>query len=473
MPKAHAPAVVALLLSIAGCTVGPDYERPEIEVLEQWRGANLERAESPEELARWWRRFRDPILDRLIDRAERDNPGVLTALHRIEETRASYGLTRGERWPDLDGVGSFRRTRASKNGTNSRVAGFQFKERDLWTVGAEATWELDLWGRVRRAVEAGHAELEASVEDYRDVLVLMQAEIARNYVDLRAMQQRLTIAERNVALQERSLDLAKEKARAGVVGELDVRQAETNVEITRSALPQLRAKIEIQIHRLAVLVGQRPDALTAVLETRGRIPEAPSELLAPMPADLLRQRPDIRRAERRLAAATARIGVRTADLYPRFTLFGSLNWESTKVSKLVDNDSLGFGLGPSFRWNLFDGGRVDSLIEIEDARTQQALFEYRDTVHRALADVEDALSAHREEKLRRAILERAVVSAKRATELVLTSYEAGVADMTRVLEAQQSLKSAEDMLAQSDATLSASLVALYRAFGGGWIHEDE
>lgn len=460
---------MALLTS--SCSVGPDYVRPELDLPDAWNATpRATRITAVQETARWWRYLRDPLLDDLIERAERSSPTVKAALHRIEETRASYGLTRGEYWPDIDGVGAFRRLRASRNGTNNRVAGFQFEDRNLWSVGAELTWEIDLWGRVRRAVEAGHAELEASVENYRDVLVVLQAEIVRHYVELRSMQERLAILDRNIELQERALSIAESKQKAGVVSSLDVDQSAASLGMTRSRRPQLRARAAVLMHRLGVLVGDGPAALVDLLARPDRVPETPAILRTPMPRDLLRQRPDIRRAERQLAAATARIGVRTADLYPRFTLFGSVSWESIEAGDLLDKDSLGFSFGPSFRWNLFEGGRVRSAIEIEDERTEQAFFAYKDSVLRALADVEDALVQNRENRERVSILESAGTSASSAMDAVLESYEAGVSDLARVLEAQGVLASVEDAAAQSRAELALSYVQLYRAFGGGWIH---
>lgn len=459
----------ATLLLGAACKVGPDYVAPESTAPDAWhRELRLGMKEGPARLERWWTQLDDPLLDELIEEARSGNPGLGVAIARIRESRAQLDAARGERGPDLNAQGSYNRSKRSQNGANSGVSGFQFEPRDFWTLGLEASWEADFFGRVRRLNEAARADLEASVEAYRDVLVVLLAEVAQAYVDVRLFQERLRIAEGNVEIQARTLELAEGRFETGLSPELDVSQARTTLSSTRAEIPPLRAGMESSMYRLATLLGRNPGDLHGRLEVPAAIPAAPGEITVGLPADVIRQRPDIRRAERELAAQTARIGVATTELYPQFSLVGSLDLQSRKVGDLPEGDSLAWSIGPSFRWNLWDRDRVRSAIEVQDARAERLLHAYEETVLRALEEVETTLVVHAEETLRRNELGAAVEEALRSVEWVEVLYEEGLVDYQNVLDAQRTLFGLQDVLAQSEGRITTNLVGLYRALGGGW-----
>ncbi|HZL99316.1 MAG TPA: efflux transporter outer membrane subunit, partial [Planctomycetota bacterium] len=335
-------------------------------------------------------------------------------------------------------------------------------------AGFVASWELDVWGRVRRSVEAAGADFEASVEDARGVVVSVTAETAASYVQFRGFQRRVEIARTNVALQEQTRELVQARFEAGLVGESDLAQARTNLETTRSRLPTLEIGLRAAENRLAVLLGQAPGTLAAELADSRPIPVPPVEVAVGVPADLLRRRPDVRRAERVLAAETARIGVAEGELYPRLVLAGNLGLASEHGDDLFEDGSDEYGYGPSLRWNLFDAGRLRSRVEAQDARTEQALVRWEQSVLTALEESENAMTAFVREQTRRASLSEAVTQARRAVELSRTQYTEGLADFQTVLVSERALAELEDSLAQTDAAITTSLVALYKALGGGW-----
>ncbi|MEO0479821.1 MAG: efflux transporter outer membrane subunit [Planctomycetota bacterium] len=469
--KAATAVVLACLTS--GCLVGPDYSRPEVMVPSQWNSPvkdGLEAAQQKE--AAWWKTFADPVLTSLVERAEEQNHDVRAAVKRIHEAMAQYGVTFGELFPDLDAVASYRRFGTSENATNSQVTGFQFDDRDLYTFGAELQWELDLWGRVRRAVEASSADLQSTVEDLRDVLVVLQAEVAGTYVDLRSLQRRVEIVKANVELQKQTVATVSTRFDAGLVEELDVTQAEGTLAQTEAEAERVKRLLVVAKNRLCVLVGVQPGELESILSERRAIPMPAATITIGIPSDLLRQRPDIRRAERDLASATARIGVREADLYPRLTLFGSFTFESDDASTWIDPESQAFTVGPNIRWNLLHGGRVRELICVEDARAEEAHVRYEQTVLRAMEDVENALASHHFQSRRLGFLQTAEAQALRSIELVAQLYDNGVADYLRVLESQRALLLAQDAKAQTQADLARNTIGLYRAMGGGWISNE-
>ncbi len=469
-PSCTRLCVILLAAATAGCTVGPDYVPPEIDMPDAWHEQATEGlADGSADIRTWWVLLNDPLLDALIERAGKRNLDLRIALARINEARAQRGVAFGQYFPDVDGVGFYQRSRASDNGFNPVPdGGASHDQENLHNVGFDATWEIDLFGRISRSVESADASLQASVEDYRDVLVLLYSEVAITYVDVRTLQARLIARRQNVETQRQTLELTRNRFDAEIAPELDVSQAERNLASTESQIPVLEAALYQAMNRLAVLLGQHPGTLHAELAEYSAIPEVPASTTVGLPVNLLRQRPDLRRAERQLAAQHAQIGVATADLYPRFSLSGTFALEATNFSSTFDGDSKTYSFGPSFRWNIFDGDRVRSRIGVEDARTQQLLAVYENTVLLALEDVENAMVAYKQERRRYRSLQRSVAAAQRSVELVDTLYRNGLTNFQNVLDAQRALADEQDRLAASDGQITKNLVSLYKALGGGW-----
>lgn len=462
-----ATAVIPSLACLAGCiTVGPDYEPPVPNVPDHWHQqltAGL--SEGKSNLHTWWTTLKDPVLEGLIQRAALKNKDLELAFSRINEARAIRGIASGERYPDVNGVGSLQRQRLSE-GIYGVVIPPLSRTDNIGVTGVDASWEIDLWGRITRSIESADASLGASVENYRDVLVLLFADVAVNYVDVRTLQARIQYAEQNVASQRGTLSLTKDRLEAKIAPELDVRQAELNLASTESLIPYLRQRLARAVHRLGVLLGEHPNALYEVLAAPAAIPRPPEQVSLGIPAEMVRQRPDLRRAERSLAAQTARIGVATAQLYPQFSLTGFFAYEGS--NDLFDSGNRAWSFGPSLRWNLFDGGRVRNAIRVEDARTDAALVTYEQAVLRALEEVENGLVSYVEEGKRRADLARSVSAAERSVELVKTLYRAGLTNFQNVLDTERSLFNQQDALAESEGFVVKNLIHLYRALGGGW-----
>jgi len=459
------------MLLVSGCiTVGPDYEQPELVTPDAWHTAAVEGlAEGEAALQTWWKVFDDAQLNDIIDRAVDSNLSLEMALWRIQEARALRGVAAGVRAPQVNASGESSRSQASANGPLGDLAppdGFDPATLHDYSVGA--TWELDLWGRIRRSVESADAAAQASVEDWRDVLVSLLAEVATGYVDVRSYQERIRLAEANVSAQEETLSLTRDRFKAGLVSGLDVAQAESNLATTESLIPILETQLQFALNRLAVLLGEPPGAVHAELQEPKPIPEEPDQVTVGLPANLLRQRPDVRRAERLLASQNARIGVATAALYPTFNLFGVLGLQATGGGDLLDSDSLNWSVGLPIRWSLFSGGRIRSQIRVEEARTRQALTGYELTVLLALEETENVMVAYEQEQIRRSKLRASVDATERSLALVLTQYRAGIADFQNVLDTQRTLLNRQDDLAASRGQVIKNLIALYRALGGGW-----
>jgi len=461
-------ALALALVQLPGCMrVGPDYESPLPDVPDVWSQELTEGlAEGEADLQTWWTTLDDPVLNSLILRATDGNRDLAIAAGRVREAQARYGIATGGRWPDIDGYGSFQREQLSGDfapDPDDRVG-------DFYGTGLEASWELDFWGRIARQVESADASFAASVESYRDVLVLLYAELATAYVNLRTQQERLRYALANAEAQRQTLQLVGDRYKAGLVPSLDLRQAELNLATTESTVPIFRTSIAQAIHRMSILLGEPPGALRDELLEPLPIPDVPDTVLVGIPANLLRQRPDIRVAERELAAQTARIGVATAELYPSFHLPGSIGWEGLyeSGSDLFTSGTSVWSLGAVFRWNIFSGGRIRNQIKVEDARTEQALAFYEKTVLEALGDFEDAIVAYAQENERQRALVRSVEAAQASVELARTLYRTGLTDFQTVLDMERSLFQQEDSLAESEGLVTANVVRIYRALGGGW-----
>ena len=460
-----------VLLFAAACTVvGRDYKAPEPAAPASWReNASAFFAPGSEDLGAWWRRLDDPVLESLVERALASGLDLREALSRVREARALRGVAGAERFPTLDAGASYQRVSQSQNSP----IGIFVPDSDLYAAGFDASWEVDLWGRVRRSVEAADADLQASVEDARDVAVSLAAETAANYVELRAFQKRLEIARTNVELQEETLRVVKGRFESGLVRERDVAQAATNVESTRSHLPELEVGVRVAENRLAVLLGQPPGSLADELEAARPIPVAARAVAVGVPADALRRRPDVRRAERVLAAETARIGVAEGELYPKLALVGNIGLVSSDSSSLFERASGVFSFGPSVRWNVFDAGRRRNEVAAQDARTDQALARWKRTVLSALEETENAMTAFAREHERRDSLFEAATQARLAVDLAKSQYEPGLSDFQSVLDSERALALLDDDLARSDSAITTDLIRLYKSLGGGVAGGDE
>lgn len=453
-------------MAIAGCSVGFNYRAPQPDTPDLWHQQLTEGlGEGTANLHSWWYTFDDPVLTSLIERAAAGNLTLRVAAARVAEARARVGLARGELLPDVDAIGFAQRERVSED----FPAPPSGRTDNFYGTGFDASWEIDVWGRIRRSVESASAGYDASLEDYRDVLVILFADVASTYIDIRSLQERLHLATENVRTQRETVSLTTDRNEAGLVGKLDVRQAELNLASTESFIPSLRRVLAQSIDRLAVLLGDPPSAMYEEFGTKAPIPSSAPAVAVALPAELLRQRPDVRRAERELASQSARIGVATADLYPRFSLSGSFAFEGT--SDIFNDGKQAWSFGPAFRWNLFDGGRVRARIKIEDARTDQALAFYEQAVLAAFQDLEDSLVAYNEERRRYDALARSVVAAAHSVDLVDTLYRAGLTDFQNVLDTQRSLFLQQDSLAESEGAVAKNLIRIYRALGGGWAYE--
>jgi NodT family efflux transporter outer membrane factor (OMF) lipoprotein len=460
---------IAMLLPVAGCTVGPNYRPPKVEVPAQWllppEGAaattqpSLTTTQRPN-LAAWWATFDDPTLDALVRRAIEGNLDLRQATSRIRAARAARRVTSSGFWPTVDTSGSYRRSGSGARGRNGGV--------DLFQAGLDAAWELDVFGGIRRGIEAAEADVRSTVEDRRDVLVTLVSEVALDYMDLRGLQRQIAIARENLVTQQRSTDIARRQFNAGLVSGLDLANATAQVATTESQIPLLESDTRQVIYAISVLLGREPGALLEELSAEAPIPATPAEVPVGLPSDLLLRRPDVRRAEADLHAATARVGVATADLFPRFSLTGSFGVQSDQFKGLFDLHNRAWSVGPSVRWPLFDAGRIRANVEISSALQEQALLSYRATVLVALQDVENALVAYASEQRHREALSAAVAANRRAVDLATQLYTRGQTDFLNVLTAQRSLFSSEEALAQSDVSMATNLIALYKALGGGW-----
>lgn len=463
--RALAALFMLFITVISGClAVGPDYVRPDTTVNKDWntklKSDQDKKQTDTANLAAWWNTLGDKKLGSLIERAAKGNLDLKKAQARIREARARRGVAKAGLFPTLDATGSASRSKSSDDSGGATS--------DLYAAGFDASWELDIFGGVRRSVEAAQATLEASQEDLRDVLVSLLAEVATNYVDVRTYQARLAVAEENLKSQEETYQLTLWQSQAGLSDELAVQQARYNLENTRSNVPTLRTGLEEAMNRIAVLLGEQPGKVHEELAKRENIPVAPLNIAAGVPADVLRRRPDIRKAERNLASQTATVGVAVADLYPRFTLSGAIGLEALSTGNLFSSGSGKYSFGPAVTIPLFAGGSIRKNIEVQSALQEQYLIAYETTVLTALEEVENALTAYAEEQNRRQSLIDAAAAAKQAVELAKNKYQSGLIAFSDVLDAQRSLLSFEDDLAKSEGTVTTNLISLYKALGGGW-----
>lgn len=473
MIRGHRIFSGALCIALAGCAITPDYHPPALDVPARWSEARESSVSAVAANLSWWKTFNDPVLDSLVERTLRANPDLQLAEARIREARAWRGTVAASQWPSLDARASVVRERESKNAPSPvrvRPDGqveAPGQSENLFQTGFDATWELDLFGRLRRSTEAAQADLESTVYDRDAVLLSLVAEVSRNYIELRGFQEQSRIAHESLTARQDMLTLVRARYAGGMATGLDVARAETQVQQTASLLPALDTAYKKTVHRLGVLLGQPPGALADELGSARPIPVPSLEPPLGLPSDLLRQRPDIRSAERRLAAASARREATTTDLYPKFSLLGTVGLASVAAGDFFNGASALWSVGPSMSWPIFQGGRIVATIEVRDAQQQQALIAYRRAILNGVEDVENAIVGYRHEQAQRAALVKAVESEQRAAGFARERYIGGLTDFRDVLDARRGLFLSQSELAQRDTAVALDLVALYKALGGG------
>jgi len=464
-----------------GCKVGPDYVPPEVGPLSKFErrppdtasiGSTSTLDPNVSQMTQWWTTLQDPLLNDLVRRAAASNIDLKIAESRLREARARLTMVSGNRAPQVGFTSEYSREQLSHTAyPTGPLAGGESGiplRWNLYDFGFDASWELDVFGGLKRSVEAAQADMGAMIEDRRDVLVSTAAEIARNYVELRGLQHEYQIAQRNLAVQQQTLELIMDQKNKGTATQLDVDRAAAQVSATKAEMPTLQERQWQSMHRLAVLLGTGPEDLVEELSPAAPIPVPPQHIGIGLPSDLLRRRPDIRRAERQLAASTARLGVAAADLFPRFSLTGSAGLQSSNTNNLLEGDSNRYFFGPSLNLPIFNGGQLHAMVKVRTEQQEQCLMQYQQTVLTALREVEDAIVAFRLEQQRRQFLQETVSSNQEAEELAQQLYRNGLTDYLTVLDAQRSLYKSQEMLAVSEKKVTINLVVLYKALGGGW-----
>lgn len=442
--------------------VGPDYQPPQTKLPATWSQAVTGTSYTKlADMTRWWQTFNDTVLSGLIEKAQMGNLDVYQAEARLRQARANRQLSQANLLPTSS-------LNSSGTQTGSSEAAGSGTTNEFYRNGIDVSWEVDIFGKLRRTVEAAEATEQAAQEDLRAVLVSLCAEVALNYVDVRNYQTRLQITESNLAAQVETYDITRWRYLAGLITQLDVDQAKLTVENTRATLPVLRSSLEQAKHRIALLLGQPPTAVNSLLSTSAPIPNTSNNIAIGIPADIVRQRPDVRRAERKLAAQTAQIGVAEAARYPNFTLAGSIGLESLVYANLYTAGAKAFQLAAKSVLVLLDAGRIRANINVQNALQDQALGLYESTLLTALSEVENALTAYSEEVQRRDTLTASVAAASSALTLAKIQYVAGISDFQPVLESQRALLIAQTQLTLSEAEVAADVIRLYKALGGGW-----
>lgn len=461
-----AGGLVLLASSLTGCRtiVGPDYAGPGGSLPDAWsRSALQDLQNGSSSLTGWWKGFNDPALDTLIERARDANPNLKAALAGIAEARAQRGIARSQGLPQANADAVMTRRRTSET-----LIGPIFQNpASLYSTGFDAGWEIDLFGGIRRSVEAAEANVAAREEAYRDALVTLFAEVALNYVDYRTLEERIAVASRNIAAQRESVNLTKGRLEAGLVPKIDVTQAETNLALSEAAIPLFRAQLAAAKNRLAALTGGFPASVETTLARSRGIPVPSAGFSAGLPSDLLRARPDIRRAERELAAQVGRIGVAEAELYPRLTLFGDFHLETASSGDLFDSASRSYSFGPSFRWAIFSAGRIRNEISAQESRALASLASYESKVLAAVAEVETTMAAIVNERDRLGDLGRAVNATRETVSLIKDNYENGLVSFQNVLDAERTKFDTEDTETFSRGQLAGFYISLCKSLGGG------
>lgn len=471
--------ILPLLLLAAltgGCMVGPDYTKPTATVADAWIESNMGELPmtSDVDYAEWWRTFDDPVLNALMERAYAQNLSLEVAGLRVIQAIAARGIAIGQLYPQQQEAGlAYARQRISEN--TAGFVPFIDPTFDQWTLTPlGAAWEIDLWGRFRRGIEAADADLLGSLYNYQDTLVSLLAEVATTYVQIRTLQEQLDVARHNVGLQTRSVEIVQSRFDYGAVTELDLAQSRSLLYDTQSLIPQVRASLRQAQDRLCVLLGMPPQELDALLTGPETIPSAPPDVVVGIPAELLRARPDVRRAERDVAAQSAQIGIAASDFYPRFQLVGDISLQAETFGDMFKSGSFAAFGGPQFRWAILNYGRIVNNVRVQDAVYQQQVRVYEDTVLRAQQEVQDAMAGYLGAQRQVEFLELAVADSARAVDLSEFQYREGATDYTRVLLSQQFLLEEQSRLVATRGSVALNLVTLHRSLGGGWqFHQGE
>jgi NodT family efflux transporter outer membrane factor (OMF) lipoprotein len=454
--KLHLLVILLIPFLFGGClSVGPNYKQPELPSI------GIQTVETP---ANWWVTLNDPDLTALVDEAMQNNYDMKSAVAAVRAARAQLGIARAALGPQIDATGSIKR---SKSGND--VASGATGERDTYRAGFDAAWELDLFGGTRRSTESAKAAWQSKEAGLAGVQISMAAETARSYVLLRTAQQRLNVAQANLKIQQETFEMLKSKFNSGLIGELSLQQARYNLESTRSTVPSLETAVEKSLNALAVLTGVLPGSLHDRLATAKNIPVVSTQAVTGIPADLLRRRPDVRIAERALAAQTAKIGVAKSDFFPKLTLNGSIGLEALSFDALGNSGNDFYSFGPGIKWAIFHMGSIRNNIKVQKAGQEQALAAYEKVVLVAVQETRDALTAFQKEQQRMTALDAAATAARTAAELADDRYKNGLVDFEIVLEAQRARLNFEDQLVQSQSAVTQNLINLYKALGGGWI----
>ena len=481
------PILLTFALLLAGCSVGPTFEPPTPALPKQWEAPRAEAAfdntfADAEIDARWWEQFGDPLLVELVERAHDANMDIRLAVLRVAQSRAQREIVSGNKSPNVAASGSYQRQRQSEFGTGTRlidIIGPPGGDRDaiiealgepydVYQIGFDASWELDLWGRVRRAVESADASVAASAEDLHAARLAVAAEVARTYLELRGVQDQLRIAQADRAVTEDALELTQFRSEGGVVTQLDVVSQRARLADARARVPRLQQQERVLINVLGLLRGEEPGSLRARLAKRQPSPELPDSVALGIPTELARRRPDIRGAEARLHAATADMGVAVADLYPRITLTGGFLSESLEAGDLSEWGARQWAVGPSLHLPIFDGGRRRAVVELREIQQQEAAVNYQRTVLHAWHEIDNALSGYLAERRRNEELRAAVEASGEAHDIASVQYEHGLTNFLVALDAQRTMLQAERALSDSNTLIATQLVAIYKALGGGW-----
>jgi len=466
---------ICALVLVQGCAVGPNYEVPDVEMPANWKApvseTDLSGSVQERDLMNWWKLLDDPVLENLIVRANSDNIELQEAYYRIVESRARKKYALGEYLPQVNSIGAYTRGRDSDNGAAFKDSGIKADTKNLYTAGMDASWEMDVFGRIRRSVESAQASLEGSVDYYNYMMVSLYAEVASTYITLLTIQERIKYAEENIDLQQETLKLTQARYKSELVPELDVEQAKLNLAGTEATIFSLKKRRVEAVNRLAVLLGEFPKKLSSELANVPAIPDISAKIPKVLPAELIKQRPDIRMAERNLAAQTARIGIAAADLFPKSTFNGYFYLEGRDLDDMRDLSSRKYSFGPRFDWNIFDGNRIRNNVKIERAKTEQLCLAYENTILTAAEEVENALSFYTHEKNRYKALTRSTESSKKSVTLVKSLYKSGLTDFQNVLDMQRTLFVQQDNLADSKGQIIQDWIRIYKSFGGGWAPE--
>jgi outer membrane protein, multidrug efflux system len=468
----RAASLTGLSLIVAACEVGPNYVAPAKQVPANFNEAP---ANSPPNGGQpvddaWWKILGDPVLEGLLGKALTDSPSIAEAQARVREARALSGVAGADRFPTVDADGQYARQLGSEHvpiGVPPGGLG-QGEHSNLWQAGFDASWELDMFGSQRRGVEAANANYQAVSEERADVVLTLLAEVARDYVELRGAQRRIEVARNNLAIEEDLQKLTESLLAAGLAPQQDLLRAQAQVADIKAALPQFETDERGAQYRIAALIGQPSGELVAELSAPRPIPRAASEVPVGLPSELLERRPDVRAAERRIAAANARIGIAQADLYPHFSLNALTGLESLYFTSFTSASSGYYQVGPGVTWRIFDAGRIRFQVKAEAARTDAAAAAYQRSVLEAFRDVETALVSYANTEVRRNELAAESAADRQATDIATLLYKKGVESFLPVLDAERSLYAAEDALALSERDSSLALISLYKALGGGW-----